>query len=111
MKLHADDNSGIPSWDGPASDAGPADFAEARSLKRDLLAELRAGWEEGNPPKPEELLARWPGGPARDVDAASVIFEDYLQRKGHADPETEATASSDSGVNLGGQSTGPTFEE
>ncbi len=71
----------MPSWDGPHSDGQSGSFAAARSLKRELLAELREGWEQGRPVAPEELLGRWPGGPGQDRDAASVLFEDYLQRR------------------------------
>ena len=45
------------------------------------FAELRAGWEMGNPPRPEDLLERWPGDAAKDLDSASILFEDYLQRR------------------------------
>src|SRR5262245_36618430 len=66
---------------GDAPDGPPSlGFAESRSLKRELLAELRASWQDGVPPEPEELLERWPGEPRRDPDVASLLFEDYLQR-------------------------------
>jgi serine/threonine protein kinase/tetratricopeptide (TPR) repeat protein len=83
MEAPHDDRSGVPTWHGVKSDAPPASFAEVRSFKRELLEELRAGWEQGHPKAPEELLARWPGDPARDPDAASVLFEDYWQRHKH----------------------------
>jgi tetratricopeptide (TPR) repeat protein len=60
-------------------------FAEARSLKRELLDELRAGWEHGRPPPVEDLLRRWPGGATGDQDAASLLFEDYCRRQAQAD--------------------------
>src|ERR1700730_3772002 len=62
-------------------DPPSGNFAEARSLKRDLLAALRACGERGNPPRPEDLLERWPGDAAKDLDSASILFEDYLQRR------------------------------
>src|SRR5438552_16182097 len=55
-------------------------FAEARSLKRELLAELRDSWQRGRPARPEQLLERWPGEARQDPDVASLLFEDYLQR-------------------------------
>jgi serine/threonine protein kinase/tetratricopeptide (TPR) repeat protein len=55
------------------------DFVEARSLKRQLVDELRAGWDAGCPVPAEEVLERWPGG-ADDPDIASLLFEEYLQR-------------------------------
>jgi serine/threonine protein kinase/tetratricopeptide (TPR) repeat protein len=67
-------------WAGSLSDA-PGSFAEARSLKRELLEELRAGWDQGAPSPPEDLLRRWPGDPKRDPDVASLLFEDYWQRQ------------------------------
>jgi eukaryotic-like serine/threonine-protein kinase len=58
----------------------PPNFAEQRSLKRELLEELRTGWETGAPVPPEELLQRWPANPEDDPDVASLLFEDYYQR-------------------------------
>jgi len=60
-------------------------FAAARSLKRALLDELRAGQEEGSPRQPEELLMRWPGDPRKDPDVASLLFEDFQQRQRQGD--------------------------
>src|SRR5262245_26542987 len=66
---------------GDAADGPPSlGFAESRSLKRELLAELRASWQGGAPAAPEELLERWPSAPRCDPDVASLLFEDYLQR-------------------------------
>ncbi len=61
----------------PAGD----DFTEVRARKRELLEELRDGWEAGRPLPPEQLLARWPGDASADPDAASVLYEDLLQRR------------------------------
>jgi serine/threonine protein kinase/tetratricopeptide (TPR) repeat protein len=58
-----------------------ADYAAARSLKRDLLEELKRGWREGQPVRTEELLARWPGNPGQDPDVASILFEEFCQRR------------------------------
>src|SRR5438270_240180 len=79
-----DVSSEIPTWNGIPSDSPGASFAEARSLKRDLLEELRAGYDQGTPRPPEELLKRWPADAARDPDAASLLFEDYWQRQKHS---------------------------
>src|SRR4030088_1959371 len=78
---HTTDAPDLPPQERPRQGPAPGNFAEARSIKRDLLAELRAGWDLGAPPRPEDLLERWPGDPAKDLDAASVLFEDYLQRR------------------------------
>jgi serine/threonine protein kinase/Flp pilus assembly protein TadD len=62
-------------------DLPPAhDFLRERSLKRELLAELRQSWDEGDPVPMEDLLARWPTDPASDKDVASLLFENYLHR-------------------------------
>src|SRR5439155_863568 len=45
-------------------------FAEARSLKRELLDELRASREDGMAVRPEDLLPRWPTDPKADPDLA-----------------------------------------
>ena len=88
MTQPLDPTNSVPPHDGQISQSRewhlqgpPSDFAQLRSLKRDLLAELRAGWEQDSPPKPEDLLARWPGSQGDDPDAASLLFEDYLQRQ------------------------------
>lgn len=58
-----------------------ASFAAQRSLKRELLGRQREGWAGGHPEQPEALLGRWPGDPESDPDAASLLLEDYLQRR------------------------------
>jgi serine/threonine protein kinase/Flp pilus assembly protein TadD len=58
-----------------------ADFLHARSVKRELLRELGASYERGQPVRPEDLLARWPTNPADDRDVASLLFEDYCRRE------------------------------
>jgi serine/threonine protein kinase/tetratricopeptide (TPR) repeat protein len=70
------------------AEAAPSEaprFAEARSLKRELLEELRSGWEQGVPVQAEDLLPRWPGDPDADPDVASLLFEEYCQRKEHGE--------------------------
>jgi serine/threonine protein kinase/Tfp pilus assembly protein PilF len=62
----------------------PEDFARARSLKRQLVDELREGWETGKPPRADEILDRWPGS-GDDPDIASLLFEEYLQRCRHGE--------------------------
>ena len=59
----------------------PRGFARLRSQKRAILAEQRADWDEGRPVPPEDLLRRWPTDPATDPDAASLLVEDYFQRR------------------------------
>jgi serine/threonine protein kinase len=75
----------VPTWHGLSNDGQSGSFAEARSLKRELLDELRADWEQGTPRAPEELLSRWPGNAAGDPDVASLLLEDYCQRQQHGD--------------------------
>jgi serine/threonine protein kinase/tetratricopeptide (TPR) repeat protein len=57
------------------------DFSILRARKRELLDEQRSGWSVGRPLEPEELLNRWPTDPDTDPDAASLLLEDYLQRR------------------------------
>jgi hypothetical protein len=65
--------------------APPApDYAAARSLKRALLEQLKTGWREGQPVRTEELLARWPGNPGQDPAVASILFEEFCQRRNHS---------------------------
>lgn len=52
-----------------------------RARKRELLDELRSGWAEGRPARPEEFLDRWPNDPDGDPDVASLLLEDYFQRR------------------------------
>jgi serine/threonine protein kinase/tetratricopeptide (TPR) repeat protein len=59
----------------------PPGFEKARTLKRQLLTEQRAGWDQGKPVKPEDLLPRWPNDPQGDPDVASLLLEDFLQRR------------------------------
>jgi serine/threonine protein kinase/Flp pilus assembly protein TadD len=56
-------------------------FVAARSTKRKLLEELCTAGHANGPARPEELLARWPGNPEADPDVASLIFEDFRQRR------------------------------
>jgi serine/threonine protein kinase/Tfp pilus assembly protein PilF len=67
-------------WEGEAP-AEPQSFAALRTQKRAILAQQRAGWNEGRPSPPEDLLRRWPTDPATDPDAASLLAEDYFQRR------------------------------
>ena len=57
------------------------DFSMLRAQKRELLAEQRSRSVEGRPLPPEELMGRWPTDPDIDPDAASLLLEDYLQRR------------------------------
>src|SRR5438132_14300127 len=83
MSPHHDDRDGICPVTGSRPKSAPAvpDFVAARSLKRQLLAELRASWEEGQPIPPEDLLNRWPANAEDDPDIASLLCEDYCQRR------------------------------
>jgi serine/threonine protein kinase/Tfp pilus assembly protein PilF len=58
-------------------------FAEARSLKRELLEELRGA---AGPLRPEDLLPRWPADPKADPDVASLLFADYCARLRQGEP-------------------------
>jgi len=81
MTRRPDDSERVPDLGAAGAETPPSvDFALARSVKRELFAELQAGWEEGQPIRPEDLLIRWPGNPQTDPDVASLLFEDYCQR-------------------------------
>jgi serine/threonine protein kinase/tetratricopeptide (TPR) repeat protein len=67
----------------PNAAAGPPSYTSARSLKRELLEELKSSWEEGKPVRAEELIPRWPGDPSQDPDVASLLFEEFCQRRQH----------------------------
>jgi serine/threonine protein kinase/Tfp pilus assembly protein PilF len=75
---HAEPTRRITLRDGDEASSRAPSFAEARSLKRELLEELRAGGAEGV--RPEDLLPRWPGDPQADADVASLLFADYCRR-------------------------------
>src|SRR6266446_1401943 len=60
-------------------------FAEARGRKRALLAEQHDAWESGQPPAPEDLLARWPTDAKTDPDAASLLVADFFLRRDRGD--------------------------
>jgi serine/threonine protein kinase/tetratricopeptide (TPR) repeat protein len=76
--------SSPPTFD-PAPGAGSPEPAssilEARSRKRALLEELHQSWAIGAPLRPEDLLARWPTNPSADPDVASLLFEDWQQKR------------------------------
>src|SRR5262245_50965910 len=65
---------------------GDSAFLRSRALKRELLAELKSSWAQGEPLSPEQLLGRWPEDSALDPDVASLLFEDYLQKARHGEP-------------------------
>src|SRR5438132_962166 len=77
------DSNATPSVGGAGHGAAAAqnDFLARRSVKQQLLQELRAGWENGDRVQAEELLPRWPGSPSADPDVASLLFEEYCQRR------------------------------
>src|SRR4051794_15159178 len=54
---------------------------EARSQKRDLLAEQNQDWAEDHPHPPEHYLERWPVDAKADPDGASVLVAKIFQRR------------------------------
>src|SRR4029077_14278080 len=54
---------------------------EARSQKRDLLAEQQKDWMADRPAPPEHYLERWPTDPKADPDAASLLVAEIFQRR------------------------------
>ncbi len=64
-----------------AGRAASTSFSVQRSRKRELLEEQRSRWSEGRPPRPEDVLGRWPTDPGGDPDVASLLLEDYLQKR------------------------------
>ncbi len=72
-------------------DARPSaimNFSMMRARKRELLEEQRSAWSEDRPVSIEGFLGRWPTDPARDPDAASLLLEDYLQRRRRGEDES-----------------------
>ena len=47
----------------PDGQPAAGDFLQQRTVKRELLAELRQSWLEGKPISMDELLPRWPSDP------------------------------------------------
>jgi serine/threonine protein kinase/Tfp pilus assembly protein PilF len=80
-----DDTPHDPVGQRPDASVPAGDFTASRSLKRQLVEELRSGWAAGHPAKPEALLARWPSKPESDPDVASLLFVDYCQRRAHGE--------------------------
>jgi serine/threonine protein kinase/Tfp pilus assembly protein PilF len=56
-------------------------FSMMRARKRELIEEQRSRWSEDRSAPPEEFLRRWPTDPHGDPDVASLLLEDYLQRR------------------------------
>ncbi len=88
MNRQSDDSTLAP----PPGTAGDApeqpSNATVGSTKGRLLAEFREQWRRGTPVLPEEVLRRWPVDPAADPDVASMLFEDYFQRRRHGEQPT-----------------------
>jgi eukaryotic-like serine/threonine-protein kinase len=61
------------------------DFANLRSRKRQVLSVQQSCWDAGRPMRPEDLLELWPIDAKSDPDAAGVLLEDYLRRRGRGD--------------------------
>jgi len=57
------------------------DYLDVRRRKRELLDELSSPRADGSRPTPEEVLPRWPADPQADADVASILFEDFCQRR------------------------------
>ena len=57
------------------------DPVEARSQKRELLAEQQEDWVADRPAPPEHYLERWPTDPTADPDAASLLVAEIFQRR------------------------------
>ncbi len=56
-------------------------YLEARRRKLEVLSELSSPRADGSRPTPEDVLPHWPADPDLDVDVASVLFEDFCQRR------------------------------
>src|SRR5437868_3547154 len=54
---------------------------QARSQKRDLLAEQQKDWMADRPAPPDHYLERWPADPKADPDAASLLVAEIFQRR------------------------------
>src|SRR5438046_2716177 len=67
--------------DSDAGERSTPSFAAARAVKLELLNELRVRHTEGEPVRAEQLLPRWPTDPRRDPDIASLVFEEFNQRR------------------------------
>jgi serine/threonine protein kinase/Tfp pilus assembly protein PilF len=61
------------------------DYLEMRRRKREQLEEMSTPRGDGSLPTPEEVLDQWPADPVCDVDAASVLFEDFRRRREQGD--------------------------
>jgi serine/threonine protein kinase/Flp pilus assembly protein TadD len=57
------------------------DPVEARSQKRELLAQQQEDWAADRPAPPEHYLERWPNDPKADPDAASLLVAEIFQRR------------------------------
>ena len=84
-RLHGNQDDSCDNSERQPSLGLPPDFLDARSRKRELLDEMSTGWAEGRPVRAEELLPRWPTNPAGDGDVASLLFEEYQQRRDQGD--------------------------
>src|SRR5207248_4651323 len=67
--------------DSDAGEQSAPSFAAARAVKRELLQELRVRQGNGEAVRAEQLLPRWPTDPRRDPDIASLLFEEFNQRR------------------------------
>src|SRR3954451_9291455 len=56
------------------------EFLFPRSVTGTLIRALTESPAQPAPTLPEDLLVRWPTGPASDRDMASALFDDYCRR-------------------------------
>ena len=76
------DESSVVSVQAPRRDFGQKpSYLEARTLKRELLQEQQARWDNDDPIPPEDLLARWPTDPVDDPHSIAVLYEDLLRHQ------------------------------
>ncbi len=83
------DDSSVVSRHAPKWDLGEKpSYLEARSLKRELLQEQQARWDNDDPIEPEDLLARWPTNPVDDPHSVAVLYEDMLRHQQKGDEQS-----------------------
>ena len=87
------------------------ELLDVRARKRELLDEQRSGWAEGRPARPEEFLGRWPTDPDSDPDAASLLLEDYLQRRRRGEDRQACRITSDASPSRARRSKGSLARE
>jgi serine/threonine protein kinase/predicted Zn-dependent protease len=66
------------------------DYLDVRRKKREVIEELSRPRPDGSRATPEEVLASWPGDPDLDMDVASLLFEDFQQRRDRGEEPSAA---------------------